>query len=190
MDSSNFDFMKSGRSLTSTPNAGGLPPDFEKTLDAVVCTLVERALMSGMEYTEAAQRTYFTPEDLRIGLKYEATHFMNSDEWEVGVSRWTKLLSGDSISTENDNDDDDNDDDDDEEDSEGSENDEDEDEELEDTEDEPFTAAEDSSGVKIAAMNKAERDWDAYVPGEPLFAALKRAVDHAIENVDSFLHAM
>jgi histone H3/H4 len=166
-----YSFMKTGRGAVEQQSA--VHASIALRVEACVWALMERSLNSAAEYVKLANRNAITEEDVRISVKYEATQFLQSDEWERDVEEWIRVME--QVDAEESADDDKDEEDDDEE-----------DEEEDDEEDEdPFCRAE--HGEKALAMNAASDGWESYEPQDPVLRFVKQALDKALSETDRSL---
>jgi hypothetical protein len=138
-------------------------------IEALLKTLIEKAIETASEYATAAGRDMVTGTDVIYSMQYQGFHFFNSPDLNEKVKYWKENPEGsESESSENDVTS-----------GSGSEM----SASLDLTENEEhFTSAPDSAGDIIAEINRCHNVWDAWEPTTVQQQMLKRAVDRCISE--------
>ena len=128
-------------------------PDFLENVNALMLTLLEKAMISAAFYAKEAKRDTVTPGDIRIALMYEAHEFWNHTDLDQKVAEYKEFDSEDESDSSD----------------------------IEEVEDVPFTRAE-SNHPKIITMNNFYDTWNTWEPYDSTVKSLKKAIDtHFIE---------
>lgn len=147
-----FGFMKSGR---VSSEGRSLPEPFVKRLYTITATMIAKAAEVAAVYCEHAGRKAVMPQDVQLGLRYQARVFFHSDNLEQDVEEMEAHL--DAISDEEDTD------------SEGTED---------DTQGSEEWMRSECPCETCSGMHQAYDTWDEWHPTDEAEAFVKRAIDH------------
>ena len=124
-------------------------PEFLENVNALMLTLLEKAMIDAAFYAKEAKRDTVTPGDIRIALMYEAHEFWNHTDLDEKVAEYREFDSDSEDSNSS---------------------------YIEEVEDVPFTIAE-SNHPKIITMNNFYDTWNTWEPDDSTVIALKNAID-------------
>ena len=140
---------------TGFSNVLNEPPldiDYLNNVNALLMTLMEKAMINAAFYANKANRNVVLVEDIKIGLIYEAHEFWNNSDISEKVQEF-KDMSDSDYETGSD------------------------DESIEETdEDIEFTMSSDND-PKIIKMNDYYTNWPNFKPTDPTVISLKNAID-------------
>ena len=138
-------------------------------IEAILCELMQSAMVTAGEYANSAKRNCVTSTDMRYAMIYEAHEFWNRPDLEEKMVEHMKHLQEDDLEEDESeyefcSDDEDN-----------------EEEPLSKSQDsdpdDAFCRASDGVSAKIALINKYVDEWASWNPDDPIKSALKNAID-------------
>jgi hypothetical protein len=142
--------MKTGFSMIEEPQ---LDYNYLENVNALLMTLMEKAIINAAFYANKANRDVVLTEDIKIGLMYEAHEFWNDADINEKVQSFKDMSDSDYESNSDD-------------------------ESIEEVNEEniKFTLSTDQD-PKIIKMNEYYVNWSSWTPSDPVIISLKNAID-------------